>query len=130
MTSWWDLALKLEIEFNSAISSFSQDLWAEDSITGEVIKRARATLNEARVDEADRPASIQARMFKADGKVEETFGDLAILIRIHFHDNQQLDGVGFYEAKRRDWGKNTFSYQVHVSFAALIQSNSVIDRTS
>lgn len=71
------------------------------------MKRARAAFYGASVAPEQDKASIAAKIFIADGKLEETYGDIAVLVDVLYRDGQKLSGVAFYEAKCRDWEKHT-----------------------
>jgi hypothetical protein len=102
-TSWSGLARLLEIGFADELRSFTQDLWKEDAVTISLLRKARLFLSQLVVaDPADR-ISIATQLFKADGPLEEMYGDAAVLVRIEYRDGYVLDGVAFYEAKVRDW---------------------------
>lgn len=109
----------MEETLADGISSFTKDLWKEDAITIDVIKRVRAVLDGAQIEGDSRTARIVARAFKADGAVEEKYGDIAVLLRITYRDGQVLQGVAFYEAKRRDWDKNTLPAATKKQLAAM-----------
>ena len=108
MTTWWDLTREFEQSFAEGISAFTKDLWKEDAITIDLVKRIRGILHGQTIHGESSASRIISRVFKADGSLEEMYGDLAIVLRIRYRDGQTLDGVAFYEAKRRDWDKNTF----------------------
>lgn len=106
MTTWWRLTLELEQAIQQRLREFTADLWKEDAITIDVVRAARKVLNGASIDSDDAKAQIVAQIFKADGRLEERFGDLALLVRVTYRDGQTIEGAAFYEAKRRDWSSN------------------------
>jgi len=107
MNTWLTTGSSLEQDIQREINTFTKDLWKEDAITIGVVKQIRGALANTTIEGDPVKSKVLARAYKADGKVEERFGDLAIVVRITFRDGEQLEGVAFYEAKIRDWDKNT-----------------------
>jgi hypothetical protein len=103
LSAWWELARVVEHKFIAEIRTFTNDMWKEDTVTINLLRRVRDALDEVVVEGyADRVATT-ARLFKADGSIEERYGDAAILVRIDYRDGHTLNGVAFYEAKLRHW---------------------------
>lgn len=52
------------------------------------------------IEKCPRPFAIAWDAYKADGKLEESNGDIAILVKQTFPNQSELSGVAFLEAKR------------------------------
>lgn len=65
--------------------------WKENTITDFLIRDIMSSLQSN---------SIRYNVFKADGKYETNFGDIAFIIRFHYPNRDSFEGVGFIEAKR------------------------------
>lgn len=103
-TTWWELTYQLEAAFRTTIRKFSsKDQWKEDAISISLLQAAQHVISGQSIEEPAGKVRIESRIFKADGKLEETYGDIALLVRIRYHDGYVLNGVAYYEAKRRDW---------------------------
>ncbi len=108
-TTWWELTLQLERAIDERLKEYTKDLWKEDAISIDVAKATRKVLAGAKVDVDHEKAAVVAEIFKADGTLEETFGDLALVVEATYRDGQKLKGVAFYEAKKRDWASANLS---------------------
>jgi hypothetical protein len=51
---------------------------------------------------------IECSAFKLKGHLEQTHGDVAVIVKLAFEDNDEFEGVGFLEAKRRARPGNGF----------------------
>lgn len=103
MTTWKSLARAIERVISEEIANLTQDLWDENAITFNLVRRIRPLLATNIFGDREKTA-VQARLFKARGtNVETKFGDLAVLLLFTFRDGTSLEGVAFYESKKREW---------------------------
>ncbi len=104
MIQWLGLAHQVETELRHEIDSRSLDRWDEDAISDSIIARIRRVLDGAQLeDNQSHVVAISTALYKARGKVENKYGDLALLLSFEFRDGTVLEGAAFYEAKLRDW---------------------------
>jgi hypothetical protein len=103
LLTWSDLARSLEEVVATQIASCTKDLWDENHITYNLVRAIRNVLSGSSITGDREKASIEAAVYKARGKVETRFGDLALLLKFTFRDGTELQGVAFYECKKREW---------------------------
>lgn len=102
------LAWEVESAISSAIRKTEKNSWDENHLTFKMLERLAPILNGATVNEREE-RQLTCRAFKAKGRVEQEHGDIAVLVRILYPDGDLVDGVGYLEAKRRDWSLDRFS---------------------
>jgi hypothetical protein len=83
--------------------------WDEDYITMRILAALRKGLNGAEVVGYKKPMKIACQAYKLKGKAETNFGDVAVIVNIQYRDSDRIEGVGFWEAKKRDVARTTFS---------------------
>ncbi|WP_148699721.1 hypothetical protein [Candidatus Nitrososphaera evergladensis] len=76
--------------------------WDENHITYKIIETLKGKLNPDFVINSRNNTNVLWHPYKAKGKVETDFGDIAILVNIIYDDGKTLTGIGFLEAKRRN----------------------------
>jgi hypothetical protein len=103
--TWPQLTHAVENELREEITSRTHDRWdgQENPITDMLVGRLRAVLGQTQIIGEREKVVLGALAFKARGKIETRFGDLAVLVDLQFWDGSRLEGVAFYEAKRRAW---------------------------
>lgn len=65
-------------------------------------------MNFVEIEGLKREMKINWTAFKLRGKNENKFGDIALLVNIHYHDGDNLEGVAFLEAKKRNKNQTKF----------------------
>jgi hypothetical protein len=90
---------KIEECISDAIGGCYPREWNEDHISYTWLKEFRNNFKRIHISGySDFQVCWDA--FKADGQLEENYGDIAFLVRISFKNNKTLEGVAFMEAKR------------------------------
>lgn len=102
MTTWDQLVANAESVIREEIAEITQDGWDENTITNNLVRKLRTVLNTTINGDREK-ISLQTALYKARGKVETQFGDLAVLLTFRFRDGTGLEGVAFYECKKREW---------------------------
>lgn len=103
MATWKSLARSIEQAISGEIANLTQDLWDENAITFNLVRRIRSLLATDIFGDREK-TTIRTALFKARGPgVETRFGDLAVLLNFTFRDGTSLEGVAFYESKKREW---------------------------
>lgn len=106
--SWDDLTLRVESHLSNAIAGLSKNSWEEDSISFTVTKAIQLALNDQLVS-GPHPLQLKAHIFKAKKKVtEEQHGDIFVIVQFGSTTSAER-GVGYLEAKKRDWDREKFS---------------------
>lgn len=108
MLSFWELAGRLENAISDVIANTRKNSWEENHLTLKWLEQIVPILDGMEVQSASERRQIACEAFKLRGKIETHHGDVAVLVRIAFDDDDELKGVGFLEAKRRDWSKDNF----------------------
>lgn len=98
----------IEPAVKKAILSCLPYNWDEDFISRTLLNELRNNLDGKKIDGFNSESVLRINTFKANGKLENTFGDIAFLVKIKFKDNDAIEGVGFLEAKKKYIGTNTF----------------------
>ena len=75
--------------------------WDENGITYSLVKEIMTSLK--------KQTNLSYNIFKANGKYETNFGDIAFIIRFNYKTGKSFEGYGFIEAKR-DYPKNNFEF--------------------
>lgn len=83
--------------------------WDEDFITRSILREFRNSFSYVEVDGLKNTITMAWSAYKLPRPPETKFGDVAILINIRYQDGDDIEGVGFLEAKKRDKDKITFS---------------------
>lgn len=85
---------------SSTVSNCYPRSWQEDYITQRWLEELIDRFKAVTITDLPRPFSVAWDAYKADGPLEEGFGDVAILVRFTLANSAYLDGVAFLEAKR------------------------------
>ena len=96
--------------------------WNEDFITRGLLKNIRNELGYITIDDFQFDNRINWIPYKLSGKPENKFGDIAILVKIHFQDGDNIEGVAFLEAKKRSKDSTKFD-MLELSQLERIHSN-------
>src|SRR6202049_2764963 len=100
-TDYRNLFLMVEQATQQVVRSAYPRYWKEDYITQSLLAALITRLGSASVIASDRPFTIEVDAFKAHGKLEQTRGDIAVIVRRTSWEDEELTGIGFLEAKRR-----------------------------
>ena len=92
----WDV----ESSISQSIADCASRAWNEDHISYTWLNAMRKNNRYIGIPSWPRPFSIAWDGYKADGALEESHGDIAILVKQTFPNKSELLGVGFLEAKR------------------------------
>jgi hypothetical protein len=95
-----DWVWSVEHAIVSAVANCAPRAWNENHITYSWIDAVRKTQPNVGVTGWPRPFQIARDAFKADGPLEESNGDVAVLVKQTFPNRKELIGVAFLEAKR------------------------------
>lgn len=82
--------------------------WDEDHITRSLLGQLRAELAHIKLVGNDVRSHFHWQTYKLSGDYENHFGDVAVLLTIHYSDGEHLQGAAFLEAKRRQRRKTSF----------------------
>jgi hypothetical protein len=85
------------------------DHWDENYITEELFKEFTKRFRNIRIHFGPTVMEINLNAFKLRGKHETAHGDIAMLFQIRAQFDQQMEGVGFLEAKKLDHNRPEFS---------------------
>jgi hypothetical protein len=99
----------LEENIRSSIKSSWPYEWDENFITQRLLQDLRTNLSNIELHSKEYRRYIHWETYKLKGKYETNFGDISLIVKIHYKDGTHLEGVAFLEAKRRDWRKTSFS---------------------
>ena len=77
----------------------SIDAWSENHITTQVLDSLKNIGCE--FDWDDKPQKSKWEGLKLKGKLEKSFGDIAILVKVWLTSEISVEGVAFYEAKKQ-----------------------------
>jgi hypothetical protein len=82
----------------------------EDGITIEILKNFRKKFEQAEITDLAIPTKLLCGAYKYTKKykLEQRFGDIAVLVKIHYKDKSTLEGIGFLEAKKREEATGRF----------------------
>jgi hypothetical protein len=94
MTSQWELYESIHEATHEAIADCRWYDWDEDFITRTILRSLRGIHVTVQPTD-DMPVQIEIRPWKLTGNREATFGDIAILVNISFHDGTCLEGAAF-----------------------------------
>lgn len=80
--------------------------WDEDFITRRLLSEFRNKLSKSEIHYPNFTKYVYWKSYKNTGKLEQNFGDIALLINVQFITGEVLKGVCFLEAKKQyDSGK-------------------------
>lgn len=100
----------VETVATETIRKFHPTYWLEDHISVDLVYNITKQLQGLRYSSASGSSQIELQAYKARGaKVEHIHGDIAVLVSLAWADGSKLEGAGFYEAKKRDAEKDTYS---------------------
>jgi len=101
----------LEGAINSVIQRVVGDNlynWDEDYITQELLREYRQRFQNIEIRETSKKTTrISSNAYKLRKKLraEQKFGDVALIVRIQYSDQLNIEGVAFLEAKKRNHEK-------------------------
>lgn len=96
-----ELVQKVEQITRDVVTQAFPTSWEEDFISLSLLQALRRSLARIQVRAAYSATSIKSQIFKAKGKLENKFGDIAVIVRNEFANGDIVEGVGFLEAKKR-----------------------------
>jgi hypothetical protein len=102
MDNFADLALRTEEAISESIKKTQANAWDENHLTFKWLDAITQLLDGQTVLEPGQTRRIACSAFKLKGKLEQEHGDVAVIVNLAFEDGDELEGVGFLEAKRRD----------------------------
>lgn len=98
--------------------------WKEDEITSAVLKTIKNTIKTVNFFN-----NVKWNICKYNGKLENTFGDIAFTIKIYFTQDKYIEGVYFIEAKRFYFDTNNYKsikFENLKNYIEYSQSHSII----
>jgi hypothetical protein len=81
----------------------------EDTITENILTGLRILLKSKQLAGLSDILTITCEAYKYRGPLENSYGDIGIILNIYYADNNSLSGVGFLEAKKRDKQKGDYT---------------------
>ncbi len=111
-TDWLNEAHnKTNDALKNCINNYHLDGWSENHITTQAMKSLESIGLE--IDWADKPQKVKWEGFKLKGKLETSFGDIAVIAKVWITSDRFIEGVAFYEAKRQffddEWNAKGFA---------------------
>lgn len=114
----WELVDAINQTVNVQMHNISTTEWDENHISFLLVQGLRQTLQQtsdletqnSRSTHKRTPLRIQAEAYKVSGALEQTHGDIVVVIT-HVVDGYKVTGLGFYEAKAAglDYGYPAFN---------------------
>lgn len=104
-----EFLLELEIILQKHVKNNYPIDWDEDFITRSILKEIRNRLGSVKIRDFKERMRIEWLPYKLKGRPENKFGDVAILVNIRYQDGDEIEGVAFLEAKKRDVNGTRFS---------------------
>src|ERR1051325_4468239 len=96
-----DLVFEIENVINQVCTNeYSNARWDENNISFRLVEGLEKTLNGREINYVHFRKKISFKAYKQSGKSETNYGDIALLVNIHFSSVEILKGVAFLEAKR------------------------------
>ncbi len=80
----------------------------ENTITENLLTELNDQLHEVELTDLSTSTKILCEAYKYSGAAETAYGDIAVLVKIHYPDKTLFEGIGFLEAKKRDISGNGF----------------------
>lgn len=81
--------------------------WKEDHITLRFLSQLNQRLSGSLITDLDNGA-IFLTPYKVSPEVEKKFGDIAIIVHIEYGDGDEIEGIAFLEAKKKDVKKRKY----------------------
>lgn len=102
-----DFCYKFEQITQSSIKDCYPRYWSENDITTSLLKGYGKNFRQIEVSGYKDDIQIDWDCYKFSGAVETKYGDIAVLVKIKYADDSEIEGIGFLEAKRKysDTGK-------------------------
>lgn len=83
--------------------------WNEDLLTQNFLISITSKFKNIFLEDLNGVSKVTMNAFKQAGALTETkFGDIAVIVKIKYPDGEEIEGVGYLEAKKRDIGKMKF----------------------
>ncbi|MBC8392773.1 MAG: hypothetical protein H8E17_09450 [Deltaproteobacteria bacterium] len=105
---YYELYFRIKHIFRDVIRSSYPVDWDEDFITRTILSRLRRDLGRVEISGAKDKIVLNWMPFKLTGLAETYFGDIAIIVYNRYRDGDEISGVAFLEAKKRDPRKTSF----------------------
>lgn len=97
---YFDWLIKVEELVTAAIDGCHPRDWKEDLITSSWLKSLRDNLPSVSIQGLGSHFAVAWDAYKANGMLEQQYGDVAVLVELRFAKRKSLRGVAFLEAKR------------------------------
>lgn len=97
--NYLDFLSEVERVLANVIQKCSQFSWEENHITYSLIEELTSNLTHIEIN-GFRPFQLNWEGRKLTGKIENSFGDIGIFVRIQTRSGHNIQGIGFLEAKR------------------------------
>lgn len=101
---FYDWLKEVEAVVSSSVRSCSPRAWNEDHISYTWLQGITQNFRDVTITDVPSHFSMAWDAYKADGALEEDYGDIAILVKLSFPKQKSLAGVAFLEAKRNYGG--------------------------
>lgn len=100
-----------------------QNDFVEDTISENLIANLKDLLKTVEIKDSLLQTKFLCEAYKIRKPVEELFGDIAVMVKIHYPDKSILQGVGFLEAKLKSKSTKKFEAfkicQIHRIFGSV-----------
>jgi hypothetical protein len=93
---------------NRILGAFPEG-WEADRITGSVLTDLQALFENKRLHVHGDVLRSKWSVYGLTDETSRRFGTAAFLIKMRYHDGQEVEGVAYVDAQAKDPGRNTFS---------------------
>lgn len=106
----WTAALGEAVnnQIEACFEEYEDGRWDENIITADIL-RALKKLHKHPIKVGNIYRSISWNAYKLKGTSEQTYGDIALIVKIHLGAGKNVEGVAFLEAKRITYGNSISS---------------------
>jgi hypothetical protein len=104
-----EFATALEATLLQSVKKNFPYSWREDQISTDILRDLRSAFQDVKVHGFRDVIKVQWEPMKFDGKAENTYGDIAILVNVSLNDGSFLEGVAFLEAKVKNPNSGSFN---------------------
>jgi hypothetical protein len=99
----------LQASIDEILANTSPTEWDENHLSFSIVQRLREVFcNSSPIQVENGLIGLNAEAYKITGAIEQTHGDIAIVVHHMFDDRRELRGIGFYEAKASSVGINRY----------------------
>lgn len=99
----WQVAADLQGDVDALLKATELTEWDENHLSILLVQSIREAFQYAgAVEVPSGLVGLHAEAYKVTGTVEQTHGDIAVVVRHIFANGPELRGIGFYEAKASD----------------------------